>query len=139
VCRVKRPHRGTGGRRTVAKSERKEIEIETWISFSDVVSPLVVPSVVSTRNVCWWEGLRGRDCELTGWTGREGSSGRAHRIELEDHTLTTTVSVERKKKRKLERSPLKLKSKIPGTSRWMKTTDENDSGHIFLALPAPAK
>ena len=34
-----------GARRTVAKSERKEIEIEICASFSVVVSPLVVPSV----------------------------------------------------------------------------------------------
>ena len=88
-----------GARRTVAKSERKEIEIETWMSFSDVVSPLVVPSVVSTQNACWQGGLRGKDCELTGLNGREGSWGRGHRIELEDHTLTTAVSLARKNER----------------------------------------
>ena len=68
------------------------------MSFSDVVSPLVVPSAVSTRNACWRGELRGGDCELTGWNGREGSLGRGHRIELEDHSLTATVSIERKKR-----------------------------------------
>ena len=45
----------------------------------------------STRNACWRGGLRGKDCELTGWNEREGSLGQVRRIELEDHTLTTAV------------------------------------------------
>ena len=39
----------------------------------------------------------------------------------------------------MERSPLKLISQIPRTGRWMKTTDENDSRHIFRILLVPTK
>ena len=47
----------------------------------------------STRNACWQRGLRGKGCRLTGWSERGGSLGQVHRIELEDHTLTTSVSL----------------------------------------------